>query len=346
MIPFRFENDSLYLLDQRALPHDEIWIQNKNEDEVINSIKLMVVRGAPLIGFSGLFALALWIKNQKIILKDELIKTISKIQLARPTAVNLVFELERVKPKLFEMCMRQQSTQDFYQYVLKDCQNQINLLKEKNLNMAKAACADLKSIYGDKKLNILTHCNTGELACGCIGTALGAIFYASQLKMVNNVWVDETRPYLQGSRLTAYELLKEEIPHAIVVEGAAHYLASEKKIDAIFVGADRIAANGDTANKVGTANLALISHYYKIPFYVLAPLSSFDFSIMSGSEIHVEMRDPEEILSYHGKKIAPHQSAAYNPCFDISPGSLIYGIISERGLIKNPSIENLKEWSV
>jgi methylthioribose-1-phosphate isomerase len=345
MMPFRYENNQLCLLDQRLLPHEEKWIEQKNSHDLIESIKNMTVRGAPLIGFTGLFALAFWFKDQLKPTVDGYKEICQLIKSARPTAVNLMFEIDRIYPSILKK-INSLSHMELYQEVMKDCFAQIDILNQKNTHMAHTGVDDLKKIYGSKKLNLMTHCNTGMLACGCTGTALGVISYAHDQNLVNHVWVDETRPYLQGSRLTAFELEKENIPFQVVVEGAAHYLMSQKKVDAIFVGADRIAANGDTANKVGTANLALIAHHYKIPFYVVAPLSSFDFSLKDGSAIHIELRDDKEILNYKEHRIASHKAQAFNPSFDITPGHLIHGIICEKGLITNPSIEKLKVWHV
>ena len=208
--------------------------------------------------------------------------------------------------------------------------------------MANNIIEHLTKTTGDRKLRVLTHCNTGYLACGSIGTALGVIQVLSEKKLIEKVWVDETRPYLQGSRLTAYELNNLGIEHNVVVEGAASYLMKNNLVDAIFVGADRIVANGDTANKVGTSNLSILAKHYNIPFYVVAPSSSFDLSISSGEKIEIEMRPEEEILEYKDLRIAPKTSQALNPSFDISDGQLITGIASELGIATENYIETLK----
>src|SRR5688572_15296694 len=169
----------------------------------------------------------------------------------------------------------------------------------------------------------MTHCNTGFLACGSLGTALGVISHANSLGKVEHVYADETRPYLQGTRLTAFELSKENIPYSIVVEGAASYLMSHNKVDAIFVGADRIAANGDTANKVGTSTLAIVAKHYNIPFYVVAPVSSFDISIPDGFHIEIEMRAMNEITELRGIKLAPEGAQSVNPSFDVTDHQFI-----------------------
>lgn len=216
-------------------------------------------------------------------------------------------------------------------------------LDKKISAMAQVGLTELKSIYGNKKLNLMTHCNTGSLACGYLGTALGVITYSFHQGHVEHVWVDETRPYMQGTRLTSYELIKENIPHKIVVEGAASELMRKGKVDAIFVGADRIVANGDTANKVGTATLALVAKHYNVPFYVVAPTSSFDMSLVSGDLIEIEERPEEEITHYQGRLVASSSARAFNPSFDVTRGEWIAGIISEKGIVKGSYSLNLKK---
>ena len=191
-------------------------------------------------------------------------------------------------------------------------------------------------------MNIMTICNTGRLACGPLGTALGVITHLHQTGRLEKAWVSETRPYLQGIRLTSFELTKEGIKHDIFVEGASSYIMEHEQVDAIFVGADRIVANGDTANKIGTANLSILAKYYDIPFYVVAPSSSFDLNTASGKEIVIEQRDMDEILSCQSNRLAPEGATAYNPSFDITHHENITGIICEKGIIHNPNEETVK----
>ena len=200
--------------------------------------------------------------------------------------------------------------------------------------MAIIAEKELDETLGKKEYRILTHCNTGFLACGSIGTALGVVQHLGEKNRIEMTWVDETRPYLQGSRLTAFELTKLGVPHKVVVEGAASYLMKNGLVDAIFVGADRIVQNGDTANKVGTSNLSIIAKHYNIPFYVVAPSSTFDLESEEGKNIEIELRDEKEILNFKEYRIAPNESSALNPSFDITDGLLITGIISELGMAK------------
>lgn len=336
--PIRFSNGILKLLDQRKLPHEEIFIDNLTLQDGFDSIKEMVVRGAPCIGFTAIFTMALWVKQHPKFSISEYIEAADFLKSSRPTAVNLAFEIDRT----IELVRNNFNTNvEIYDLLVNFGNTQLELSEYNNRAMAVFAEKELNNLFIDKKLNLMTHCNTGFLACGSIGTALGVIQHMSEQKKLNKVWVDETRPYLQGSRLTSYELTKLKIDHDIVVEGAASYLMSNNLVDAIFVGADRIAANGDTANKVGTSNLAIIAHNYGVPFYVVAPKSSFDISIQSGKEIEIELRPQEEILNYKEHRIAPNNATSYNPSFDITESKFISGIICESAMIKHPYKENI-----
>lgn len=332
--PVNFYSDTLYLLDQRKLPHHEIFIEYKTIGQVYLGIKDMVVRGAPCIGFTGIFGMALGFKGLSSISKDSIRQMADYLIEARPTAVNLKYEVERVVDIVLEQSQNfeQIDKEKIYQKIVSFGHEQLELSQGRNLAMAKFAQAELQMKLSKKKYNILTHCNTGFLACGSMGTALGVIEYLGSQNKMNKVWVDETRPYLQGSRLTAYELNKLEIEHEIVVEGAASYLMGNGLVDAIFTGADRVVANGDTANKIGTSNLAIIAQYYKVPFYIVAPASTFDLDLKTGADIEVELRDANEILEIQGIRIAPYNSKAFNPSFDVTSGELITGIISEFGI--------------
>lgn len=336
--PIKFNNNCLELLDQRKLPHEEIVIYNKTLQDCYDSIKEMVVRGAPCIGFTAIFAMALWVKNNDEFTLSEFKQAADYLKTSRPTAVNLAFEIDRA---FFKVKDNFDKNINLYELLVSFGNEQLQLSEKYNMEMAKAAFLELENLYGDKKLKLLTHCNTGHLACGSMGTALGVIQYAAQNNRIDKVWVDETRPYLQGSRLTSYELTKLNIHHDIVVEGAASHLMKNGLVDAIFVGADRIAANGDTANKIGTSNLAIIAKHYKIPFYVVAPKSSFDISIQSGEKIEIELRPQEEITYFKGEAISPISASSYNPSFDVTDGTLISAIFCEDGRIVNPYQDNI-----
>ncbi len=333
--PIIWKEEKLFLLDQRLLPHEEKFVEINTPEHCAVAIKDMVVRGAPCIGFTAIYGIALWVKSQKEISVASARKACDDMISARPTAVNLSFESNRCF-EMIKTSLEKKKTKDvIFQELVNFGHLQVEESHRKNTAMAEFGFADLQKRLGQKKWNLMTHCNTGFLACGSLGTALGVISYAHSKGRVEHVYADETRPYLQGSRLTAFELAKENIPYSIVVEGAASYLLSHGKVDAIFVGADRIAANGDTANKVGTATLAIVAKHYNIPFYVVAPISSFDTSIPDGNHIEIEMRPHTEITEHKGVKIAPDKAMAVNPSFDVTDHKLITGIICEKGLI-NP----------
>lgn len=335
--PIAWKDEKIFLIDQRLLPHTESWVEVTNLQECHDAIKDMVVRGAPCIGFTAIFGMALALKKKMKIDLDQIQDDATFLMSARPTAVNLAYEIRRCLEKI----QSHESVEIAYLDLIKFGKQQLELSEKRNTQMAEYALQDLKTVIDKKKYNFMTHCNTGYLACGSLGTALGVISIANRKNMVEHVYADETRPYLQGSRLTAFELVKQDIPHSVVVEGAASYLMKHGKIDAIFIGADRIAANGDTANKIGSSTLAIVAKYYNVPFYVVAPTSSFDLSLESGREIEIEFRDPSEIKSYKKYDIAPHESGAVNPSFDITDNSMITGIICENGIIKAPYSKNL-----
>jgi methylthioribose-1-phosphate isomerase len=335
LLPLKVENDILKLLDQRLLPNEEVYLTTKTIEECFRAIADMVVRGAPLIGFTGIWGMALYLKNNPKITFEQFKQAAEYLKSARPTAVNLAYEIDRC----VEMAKNETHMNSLYPKLVNHAQNEMNRLYEKNLSMAKFAEAELAAIYGDRPLNLMTICNSGVLACGVLGTALGVIVHMNNQKKVKHVYASETRPYLQGSRLTSFELLKEGIDHHIVVEGAASYLMKNKLVDAIFAGADRIVANGDTANKIGTSSLSIIAKHYGIPFYIVAPISTFDLSLNSGEQIEIELRDQNEILKYKNMSIAHESAKALNPSFDVTDHACITGIFCENGMIKPVTTE-------
>lgn len=337
--PIQFVNNRLILLDQTKLPIIEDFLEYETIEEAHGAIKDMVVRGAPCIGFTAIYALALWLKDKPKFELSDFKEKCDFLKTARPTAVNLAFEVDRV----FELIKKPlNNLVNAFDIVKQFGDEQILASERINRAMALVAENELDETLTLKKYKILTHCNTGFLACGSIGTALGVVQNLHEKNKLSTTWVDETRPYLQGSRLTAYELMKMGADHKIVVEGAASYLMKNKLVDAIFTGADRIVANGDTANKVGTSNLSILAKHYNIPFYIVAPTSTFDLATATGEEIEIEMRDELEILEYRGQRIAPLESRALNPSFDITDGKLITGIISEKGIAKGDYKKTLK----
>jgi methylthioribose-1-phosphate isomerase len=336
--PIVWKDEKLLLLDQRLLPATESFVEVNDLKSCAQAIQDMVVRGAPCIGFTAIYGMALWVKNQSKLTVENCRSACDEMICARPTAVNLSFEVNRCFEIMKSFLIEGKSVNEIYQKLVEFGHLQIKESDFKNTKMAQIGVKELMDKVGDRKWRLMTHCNTGFLACGSLGTALGVISYAHKLGKVEYVLADETRPYLQGTRLTAFELTKENIPFSIVVEGAASYLLSHNKVDAIFVGADRIAANGDTANKVGTATLAIVAKHYKVPFYVVAPVSSFDTSIPDGKHIEIEMRSMTEITELKGIKLAPEGAKSINPSFDVTDHQFITGIICEKGFInpKNP----------
>jgi len=339
LLPLKLENDILKLLDQRLLPNQEVYLDTRTIEDAYKAIQDMVVRGAPLIGFTGIWGMALYLKHNPKVTFEQFSRAAEYLKSARPTAVNLAYEIDRC----VEMGKSETHMSALYPKLVQHAKDEMNRLYEKNLSMAKTAEKELQSLYGDRPLNIMTICNTGVLACGVLGTALGVIVHMNNQKKVKHVYASETRPYLQGSRLTSFELLKEGIDHEIVVEGAASYLMKNKLVDAIFAGADRIVENGDTANKIGTSSLSIIAKHYGIPFYIVAPISSFDLTLKSGEQIEIELRDQNEILKYKDLYIAHSQAKALNPSFDVTDHACITGIICENGIIKPVTPENVRK---
>ncbi len=325
--PIIFKDNKLLLLDQRRLPIEENYIECLTLENGHDAIKDMVVRGAPCIGFTALYSLVLWLQDNKNSTIDDLSKACNYLSSARPTAVNLKYEVDR----MFSI-LKKTPPSDWTQISLKIASETLEESHRINTKMGSLAVKEIQERFSGRKVRALTHCNTGTLACGSLGTALGAIELLQNENLLEHVWASETRPYLQGSRLTAYELLKNDIAHSIIVEGAVSHLMQNNLVDVIFVGADRIVANGDTANKIGTSNLSILANYYGVPMFVLAPSSSFDMSMSAGDEIEIELREEDEIKKYKNLQISPLKSSAYNPSFDITKGELITGIINENGI--------------
>jgi methylthioribose-1-phosphate isomerase len=336
--PLKYEKEILTLLDQRLLPVEEVYLTMKTIEDCFRAIQDMVVRGAPLIGFTGIWGMALFIKNNPKAALPQFEQAAEYLKSSRPTAVNLAYEVDRC----VVMARQETHLNAVYPKLVEHALREMNNLYEKNLAMARFGEIELQKIYGNRPLNVMTICNTGTLACGVLGTALGVIVHLNQHKKIKNVYASETRPYLQGSRLTSFELLKEGIDHKIVVEGAASYLMKNKMVDAIFAGADRIVENGDTANKIGTSSLSIIAKHYGIPFFIVAPVSTFDMNMKTGDEIEIELRDPNEILKYKGAHIAHPEASALNPSFDVTDHSCITAILCEHGAINPVTVENVK----
>lgn len=322
-----FQDDKLILIDQTKLPLVEEYINTDDYERIAVSIERLEVRGAPAIGVSAAYGLALGMKNVTSDFDETFEKVFHRLEITRPTAVNLFWALKAMRG-CYESIDDKSKT---YQTLLNKAK-EIHLDDiEKCDNMAKNGL----SIFKDDTV-VLTHCNTGQLATGGAGTAFAVIKNGFEQGKVKFVYADETRPLLQGSRLTAFELEKSGIPFKINTDSTAAFLMQHGKIDLVIVGSDRIAANGDAANKIGTYNLAVLCKHHNIPFYIAAPTSTIDFNIASGSEIEIEERSKEEILSIKDVRVSKEEYEVYSPAFDVTPNELIAGIITEDKLYQKP----------
>ena len=342
--PFR-EDEFLYLIDQRKLPDELVEVEVRNAPEAATAIRQMVVRGAPAIGQVAAIGLALSAERsattQPFARRAIMRGGAAALRAARPTAVNLGWAVDRMMAR-FEAVG---DLNDDGELVARELRAEANaIVMEATTDHGRIAEFGLAELpvkdFGP--LRILTHCNTGPLACGQFGTALGIVQAAHFAERDIQVWVDETRPYLQGARLTAWELEQAGVPHTLIPDVAAGYLMSKGEVDVILVGADRIAANGDTANKVGTYPLAVLAARHQIPFYVVAPTTSVDLETASGGEIEIEERSADEVLVVRGHRIAPRGTDVRNPAFDVTPAELITGIVTEEGVVRAPFAEGLR----
>jgi methylthioribose-1-phosphate isomerase len=317
----KWTEEAILYVDQRHLPHAVRIERAQTVDDVEAAIKTLAVRGAPCIGIFGAYGVALMRRTYG---DGEAYQTAAaRIRNARPTAVNLAWAVDRVM-------------------AADDALAEARAIHaEQEATDARIAQAGAELVRAGAR--VLTHCNTGPIATGGGGTALGVIIAAARAGKKPHVFVDETRPLLQGARLTTYELTREEIDATLIVDAAAALVMQRMAIDLAIVGADRIARNGDTANKVGTYALAIAAAHHGIPLYVAAPRSSFDLTLGGGDEMPIEERSPEEILSAGGARIAPEGTHAYNPAFDVTPGHLITAFITEYGILRPPYLESIPE---
>ncbi|MDE1462301.1 S-methyl-5-thioribose-1-phosphate isomerase [Spartinivicinus poritis] len=325
--------DHLQLLDQRKLPVQQEYYLCYRVTDVIEAIKLMVVRGAPAIGITAAYGAVLAARQYNA---AELLSSLDLLAQARPTAINLHWAVERIKKRVIDHqgsqldeCLLAEANEIFQQEITAN--EQMAAYGAELIAQSNAPC------------NILTHCNTGRLATGGSGTALGVICRAYQQGLINQLFVDETRPWLQGSRLTCWELQQADIPFQLNVDGAAAHLIKTEKVSWVIVGADRITANGDVANKIGTYSLAVLARYHQAKLMVVAPLSTCDLSMASGSDIPLEYREATELCYLAERQLAPDSVAVNNPVFDITPAELVDFIVTEQGVVANPTVEKLKK---
>jgi len=330
------------MLDQRLLPAQEIYHSYSDYRDVAEAIRSMVIRGAPAIGVAAAMGIALGIKMTGVAAIDKLDREFDNIcttlAKTRPTAVNLFWAVERMKA-----VYRRTRSLGFDQI----CEALISEAQKMHQEDIQANRA--MGRYGQELIpdgaRVLTHCNAGALATAGYGTALGVIRAAVEAGKHVQVFADETRPFLQGARLTAWELCKDSIPVTVITDSMAGHFMQKGKIDCVIVGADRIAANGDTANKIGTFTLAVLAREHRIPFFVAAPISTLDLSIPDGSHIPIEERDPEEVRKVQGVVIVPENASVANPAFDVTPHRYVHAIITERGVARFPYTDSLRALS-
>ena len=331
--PVRFDGSRLILLDQTRLPAEEVEIACASWPEVATAIRTLVVRGAPAIGVAAAFGLVLAAQQSRApdgsALLGDLDEALKGLAATRPTAVNLFWALGRMRDAAERH--RALPLPALRQRLLGEAQ----AILDEDLAGNRAMGAHGAALVPEGA-RILTHCNAGALATAGYGTALGVIRAAHERGKVRLVWVDETRPVMQGSRLTAWEMVQEGIPHRLISDVAAASVMRSGQVDLVVTGADRIAANGDTANKIGTYGLAVLARHHGIPFYVAAPSSTIDPAIASGAAIVIEERDAAEVRGVAGRQTAPAASPVYNPAFDVTPAELIAAIVTERGVFRFP----------
>ncbi len=342
MIPYYsicWDIDKIKLLDQRRLPGEEVYLEIRDYHQVIEAIRTLAIRGAPAIGVAAAMGAALGALEIQTGDGAEFLERFQEIcreiAAARPTAVNLFWALERMQRLAQDHA--QEPVPALKDYLVIEAQAMLKEDETTNRHLGRWG-----EILIDEGMRVLTHCNTGALATGAYGTALGVLRSAWEAGKRFSVWVDETRPLLQGARLTTWELGKLEIPYTLIPDGAAATLMHQGRVDLVILGADRIAGNGDTANKIGTYSLAVLAYHHGIPFYVAAPLSTFDFTIADGSHIPVEERSAEEVTHLRGEPVAPAGAPALNLAFDVTPSDLISGIITEKGVLKPPYTSSFK----
>jgi methylthioribose-1-phosphate isomerase len=341
IVPVEWRGDAVAILDQRLLPHREEVLECRTVGEVAEAIRSLAVRGAPIIGVAAAYGMALAAavstQGRPRRLLAELEEAARTLKAARPTAVNLGWAVDRMMRVATGQCCSVGSTvQRVHEAMVAEA-----LAIEAEDREACAAMGAHGLALVPEGANVLTHCNTGMLCTAGIGTALGVIVTAHRAGRRVHVWVDETRPVLQGARLTAWELGRLEIPRTLIVDGAAGSLMARGLVDLVIVGADRIAANGDVANKIGTYGLAVLARHHGVPFYVAAPTSTVDPSTPTGTGIPIEERDPAEVLAPLGVPVAEPGTPAANPAFDVTPAELITAIVTEAGVVRPPYRETL-----
>ena len=335
-----YENNEVILVDQTLLPNEFKYITIDTIETMWEAIKKLRVRGAPAIGVAAAFGIYIGIRDFEGEDKSAFVEAVNKsadyIATSRPTAVNLFWAVDRIKK--LAAANQDKSVAEQKELILKES---IYMIKEDD-DVCKAIGRNGAALLPDE-VTILTHCNAGGLATASYGTAVGVIFSANEMGKKIKVYADETRPLLQGARLTAWELVQEGIDCTLICDNMAAVVMKKGLVDAIVVGADRIAANGDAANKIGTYTLSVLAKEHGVDFYIAAPLSTIDMSLESGDEIPIEERDPDEVRCFGGNYTAPKNVKVFNPAFDVTPNANIKGIITEKGVVSAPYVEGLRK---
>jgi methylthioribose-1-phosphate isomerase len=335
-----WQGDRVRILDQRKLPGETLFLECRTGAAVAEAICSMAVRGAPAIGVAAAMGIALEAKRSRGSSVESLVARLNdvcdRMGRTRPTAVNLFWAIERMKKRLREEALK--GAEEIRAGLEREA---LHIFKEDlEVNRRIGTCG--KELIADGA-GVLTHCNAGALATAGFGTALGVIRAAWAEGKRFRVFADETRPLLQGARLTAWELVREGIGVTVLSDSMAGWLMHRGEIDLILVGADRIARNGDTANKIGTFSLAVLARFHRIPFYVVAPISTLDLTLTSGEAIPIEDRDSREVTHFAGREVAAKGAKVFNPAFDVTPHRLIDGIVTEKGIVRKPYVKHLHE---
>jgi methylthioribose-1-phosphate isomerase len=334
-----WDDGALCLLDQRRLPGEEVIVRCRTLDEVVHAIKSMQVRGAPAIGCTAAYGMVIAFRHSQAATPRQMLDDLAaaKVQLdaARPTAVNLAWATSRML-QMAERSLTEDADQSYAALL-----DEAHAILAEDLAMCHAMGRHGVALIPPRG-HVLTHCNAGGLATAGYGTALAPIRAAHEQGRPIHVFVDETRPFLQGARLTAWELQRAGVPLTLITDNMAGYFMHRGEVDCVIVGADRVVANGDIANKIGTYSVAVLAKAHGIPFYVAAPSSTVDFALPNGDAIPIEQRDPAEVTTIGGRSIAPEGVAAAHPAFDVTPHELITAIITERGVVYPPYEDNLR----
>jgi methylthioribose-1-phosphate isomerase len=336
-----WQNGDVVMVDQRKLPGQEVYVRCKSAKDVAKAIRTMVIRGAPAIGVAAAMGLALGMRKSTATgtrqFAVEFNKLCELLAGTRPTAVNLFWAIDRMKRAFAAGVQAGHSVDELKEMLSKEA----DAIHDEDVESCRAMGRHGAEVV-PANARILTHCNAGALATAGYGTALGVIRAAAEQGKVAQVFADETRPFLQGARLTAWELVRDSVPTTVITESMAGPLMRRREIDVIVVGADRIAANGDVANKIGTYTVAMMAKAHGVPFYVAAPLSTIDLGTPDGDHIPIEQRHEREITHLGSTRLTPEGAGVWNPAFDVTPHELVAGIITEKGIVRAPYSESLR----